>query len=70
MLFDMEGWLHINKHSKNVDTGTLYTTNHLQLANKKTDYGTTYSSTSPPFSENVSTNIRNRFFALVDKGTS
>ena len=35
MLFDMEGRLHIKKHSKNADTGTLYTTNHPQLTTKK-----------------------------------
>ena len=35
MLFDMEGRLHINKHSKNADTGTLYTMNHPQLTKKK-----------------------------------
>ena len=46
MLFDMEGRLHINKHSKNADTSTLYTTNHPQLTNK-TDNGTTYSGTTP-----------------------
>ena len=47
MLFDMEGRLHIIKHSKNADTGTFYTTNNLQLKNKKTDNGTTYSGTTP-----------------------
>ena len=47
MLFHMERRLHINKHSKNADTGTLYTMNHPQLANKKTDYGTTYLGTNP-----------------------
>ena len=33
MLFDMEGRLHINKHSKNADTSALYTMNHPQLYN-------------------------------------
>ena len=47
MLFDMEGRLHIIKHSKNADTGTFYTTNNPQLKNKKTDNGTTYSGTTP-----------------------
>ena len=47
MLFDMEGRLHINKHSKNADTGTLYTMNHPQQTNKKTDNGTTNSGTTP-----------------------
>ena len=57
----------IKKHSTNADTGTLYTTNHLRLTNEKTDNGTTYSGTTPPFSKNVSTNIGHRFLALVDK---
>ena len=47
MLFDMEGRLHINKHSKNADTGALYSMNHPQLTNKKADNETTYSGTTP-----------------------
>ena len=39
--------LHTKKHSKNADTGTLYTTNHPQLTNETTDNGTTYSGTTP-----------------------
>ena len=37
----------MKKHSKIVDTGTLCITNPLQLANEKTDSGTTYSDISP-----------------------
>ena len=47
MLFDMEGRLHINKHSNKADTGALYTMNHPQLTNKKANNGTTYSGTTP-----------------------
>ena len=47
MLFDMEGRLHINKHSKNADTSALYTMNHPQLTNKKVNNGTTNSGTTP-----------------------
>ena len=47
MLFDMEGRLHINKHSKNADTSVLYTMNHPQLTNKKANNGTTYSGSTP-----------------------
>ena len=38
--------LHIKKHLKNADTVILYTTNHLQLTNEKTDNETTYSGTT------------------------
>ena len=65
MLFDMEGRLHIIKHSKNADTGTLYeppTTN--KKKNRQRNNKLWY---NPPFSKNVSTNIGHRFFALVDK---
>ena len=47
MLFDMEGRLHINKHSKNADTSVLYTMNHPQLTNKKANNGATYSGSTP-----------------------
>ena len=39
--------LHTKEHSMNADTGTLYSTNHPQLTNEKTDNGTTYSGTTP-----------------------
>ena len=39
--------LHTKKHSKNADTGTLYTTNIIIHNNETTDNGTTYSGTTP-----------------------
>ena len=50
MLFDMEGRLHINKHSKNADTSafTLETTHN---------YYPQLLWYNPPFSKNVGTNI-------------
>ena len=66
MLFDMEGRLHINKHSKNADTGTLYTTNHPQLTTKK-QITEQHALVQPPIQQNVSTNIGHRFLTLIDK---
>ena len=67
MLFDMEGRLHINKHSRNADTSALYAMNHPQTNKQKSQQWNNIHWYNPPVSKNVSTNIGHRFFALVDK---
>ena len=48
-------------------TDTFYITNHLQLTNEKTRQKNNTLWYNPPFSKNVSTNIGDRFLALVEK---
>ena len=62
MFFNVEGQLHVKKHSTNVDTCPLYITNHPQLTNEKTEH----TLVQPPI-QNFSTNIGHRFLTLIDK---